>query len=90
VNLPPDGDGRVRTVPVQISDAEGNTYPAASIAAVYRQFGRDAPVPLPVEGGGLDLFGRTAPLEDGNAFRVNYAGPARPPDRVDRSSPCLR
>ena len=79
VNLPPDGDGRVRTVPVQISDAEGNTYPAASIAAVYRQFGRDAPVPLPVEGGGLDLFGRTAPLEDGDTFRINYAGPARPP-----------
>ena len=78
VNLPPDGDGRVRTVPAQISDTDGNTYSAASVAAVYRQFGRDAPVPLSIEGGELDLFGRTAPLEDGAAFRINYAGPARP------------
>jgi len=78
VNLPPDGDGRVRTVPVQITDKEGNAYPAASVAAVYRQFGRDTPSPLPIRGGKLDLFGRTAPLEDGAGLRINYAGAARP------------
>ena len=79
VNLPPDGDGRVRTVPAQIRNADGDTYPAVSLAAVYRQFGRDVPSPLPVQGGELDLFGRTVPLEDGKAFRINYAGPARSP-----------
>lgn len=77
VNLPPDGDGRVRTVPVQITDAEGNTYPSAALASVYLQFGRDVPSPLPLEGDGLDLFGRTAPLETGAEFRVNYVGPVR-------------
>ena len=78
VNLPPDGDGRVRTVPVQISDRDGNSYPSAALASVYLQFGRDVPSPLPLEGDELDLFGRTAPLEAGAEFRVNYVGPARP------------
>lgn len=78
VNLPPDGDGRVRKVPVQITDREGHAYPAASVATVYRQFGRDVPNPLPIEGGELDLFARSAPLEDSARLRVNYAGPARP------------
>ncbi|HSP56237.1 MAG TPA: adenylate/guanylate cyclase domain-containing protein, partial [Dehalococcoidia bacterium] len=44
-------------------------------------FGRDVPSPLPIKGNELDLFGRTAPLERGKAFRINYAGPARPADQ---------
>ncbi|MFQ5473442.1 MAG: CHASE2 domain-containing protein, partial [Dehalococcoidia bacterium] len=67
-------DGRVRHVPLSIRDPEGVEIPAMALAAVYRQFGRTPPTPIPFEGSSLDLFGRTVPLEDGQTMRINYVG----------------
>lgn len=73
-NLLTDDDGRVRTLPLAIQDSDGNELPAMSLAATYMQFGRDVPEPGPIEGGELELFGRTVPLEQGDAMRINYVG----------------
>ena len=73
-NLINGDDGRVRHVPLSIRDQEGVEIPAMSLAAVYLQFGRTPPSPIPFDGGSLDLFGRTVPLEDGRTMRINYVG----------------
>jgi len=73
-NLLTDDDGRVRTVLIAISDPDGTELPSMSLAATYMQFGRDVPESIPFEGDELELFGRTVPLEEGDAMRINYAG----------------
>ena len=73
-NLYTDGDGRVRSLPLAVYDAKRNELPAMTLAATYMQFGREPPSPVPFEGGELDLFGRTVPLENGRIMRINFAG----------------
>ena len=73
-NLITGDDGRVRHVPFSIRNAAGDEIPAMTLAAVYLQFGREPPSPIPFDGNSLDLFGRTVPLEDGQTMRINYVG----------------
>jgi len=69
-----DGDGRVRSVPLSVSDVGGQTYTSVSLAAVYRQFGRQVSGKIAFSGDRFDLFGRTVPLGEHETLRINYVG----------------
>lgn len=56
VNFPPDSDGVLRRVPVVVSDSEGQTYPALSIAAIFAQTERAVPDALVEEEGNIRIL----------------------------------
>jgi adenylate cyclase len=41
---------------------------------MYLQFGSEVPAAIDASGGSLSLFGRTIPLEEHGAMRINYSG----------------
>ena len=73
-NLITDGDGRVRRVPLSVTDDSGQTFTSLSLAAMYRQFGRPLPEKLDVSGDELDAFGRSVPFDQNKTLRVDYVG----------------
>ena len=73
-NIVSDADGRVRRVPLVVSDVNGREFPAMSLAALYLQFGRQPPSVLETDGNKLEVLGRTVPLEDHRTMRINYVG----------------
>lgn len=76
VNFTPDGDGRMRRVPLAVGVTEGTQLPSYSLAAVYAQFGRTPPETYDLSGDEVQLFGRDVPIDDEGTVRVNYVGDA--------------
>lgn len=76
VNFTPDGDGRMRRVPLAVAETEGSELPSYGLAAVYAQFGRTPPETYDLSGDEVDLFGREVPIDEDGTVRVNYVGGA--------------
>ena len=74
VNLPADGDGVVRRVPLMVADAAGRQYPALALAAFYRAFRQPVPDTLDSHEGTVRLINREAPLTGHATLRINYVG----------------
>ena len=74
VNVLTDTDGKVRLLPLAVRDQDGNQYPALSVAAMSLQFERTPPDTFDFADDTLDLFGRTVPVEQHSALRINYIG----------------
>jgi adenylate cyclase len=72
-NLTPDRDGTVRRLPLFIQDADGDTYPAISLATLQTLFSLPGLEELPPAGGNVHLLGRDIPLDSTYRLRVNFA-----------------
>ena len=73
-NVLTDSDGRVRRLPLVIRGDDGEQYPSLALIAFYLQFGLTPPDTFDLAENGLDLPGRTVPLEDYFSLRINYVG----------------
>ncbi|MDY6916867.1 MAG: adenylate/guanylate cyclase domain-containing protein [Chloroflexota bacterium] len=73
-NVMPDGDGVMRRVPLVVESAEGETYPALNVAAIYTHFSKTVPEVLEASGGALRLVGRDVPVDGTGSMRINYVG----------------
>jgi adenylate cyclase len=75
VNVAPDGDGVVRRLPLVVSDAVGESYPAfaLSVLDIYL-YAWDLPEAYVAEGGTLELLGRSIPVDSAKGMRINYVG----------------
>lgn len=72
-NVPPDGDGVVRRLPLQVADRSGNRYPAFALAVMHRFFSRQVPVDLEAKDGAVHLLQRDVPIDGRMATRINFA-----------------
>jgi adenylate cyclase len=73
---PEDADGVVRRMPLAVLDTAGHEYPSLAVTAMSLHFSRAPPENLTPAGGGVSLLGRTVPLTEGNAMRINFVGGA--------------
>lgn len=73
-NVMPDGDGVTRRIPLLIETAEGETYPALTVATLYTHFGKVLPATFDVSDGVMHLLGRDVPVDGAASMRINYVG----------------
>ncbi|MDP2949639.1 MAG: adenylate/guanylate cyclase domain-containing protein, partial [Chloroflexota bacterium] len=74
VNLVLDSDGRVRRIPLMVSDVGGTKYPSLSLAALYLLLRQPLPASLESSGDHLKVLERSVPLENSMTMRVNWVG----------------
>jgi adenylate cyclase len=73
-NVVPDGDGTVRRLPLIIVDASsGQTYPALTLAVIYRLFAMPLPQEYVLEDGVVNLVARDVPVDTLYRLRVNFS-----------------
>jgi len=73
---PEDADGVVRRMPLAVLDAAGHEYPSLAVTALFLHFSRPPPENLTAARGSVTLAGRSVPLTEGNAMRINFVGGA--------------
>jgi len=71
-NISPDPDGTVRYLPLVITDTNGQTYPAFSLAVLHAMFAAKLPQEYSRQDGVLHLLDRDIPVDTRYRFRINY------------------
>ncbi len=78
-NIIPDRDGKVRRLPLAISDTTGKQYPSFSLAALYTMASMPLPETYVRESGNLKLLLRDVPVDKAYNLRIDFA--PQPGDR---------
>lgn len=73
VNIVPDPDGKVRRIPLIVRQADGNTYPSLSVAALYTLFHKPLSVSYPLSNSKLNLLMRDIPVDSSYFMLLNYS-----------------
>jgi len=71
-NISPDPDGTVRRLPLVITDSNGQTYPAYSLAVLHALFAAPPPQEYSRQDGVLHLLDRDIPVDTHYRFRINF------------------
>lgn len=74
VNVVPDGDGKLRRIPLVATDAAGDEYPALLLAMLYNFFVTPLPDDYLIQNGSLHLLDRDIPVDGKSRMRINFAG----------------
>ena len=75
-NVVPDGDGVLRRVPLVVTDAAGEEYPALLVAMLHNFFVTPLPDDYVVQNGSLHLLDRDIPVDGKSQMRINFvSGP---------------
>jgi adenylate cyclase len=78
-NIIPDRDGKVRRLPLVISNTAGKQYPSFSLAVLYTMASMPLPTTYVRENGNLNLLLRDVPVDKANNMRIDFD--PRPGDR---------
>jgi adenylate cyclase len=73
VNIIADPDGKVRRVPLIVTQARGNTFPGLSLAVLHTLFLKPLPEFYDLNQGKLNMFSREIPVDASYFLRLNYA-----------------
>ncbi|OGO07746.1 MAG: hypothetical protein A2Y92_03020 [Chloroflexi bacterium RBG_13_57_8] len=73
VNIMPDSDGKVRSLPLAVRDIAGEYQPSFSLAVLYTMASMPLPDAYVREKGSLYLLLRDVPVDSAYRMRVNYA-----------------
>ena len=76
VNIIPDRDGKVRSLPMVVMDSDGNYYPSFGLAVLYAMASTPLPDTWVRENGSLRLLLRDVPVDSGYRLLVNYSAEA--------------
>lgn len=71
-NLSPDPDGRVRRLPLVITDSGGQAYPAYSLAVLHTLFAVPLPQAYQRQEGALHILDRDIPVDANYLLRINF------------------
>jgi adenylate cyclase len=71
-NVVPDGDGKVRRLPLIVKSSSGQIYPSLTLAVLYREFSMTLPQEYPLENGSVYLVGRNVPVDASYNLRINF------------------
>jgi adenylate cyclase len=72
-NVVPDGDGKVRRLPLIVKSSSGQVYPSLTLALLYREFSMPLPQEYPLEDGAVNLLSRDVPVDASYRLRINFA-----------------
>jgi adenylate cyclase len=72
VNIVPDADGKIRRIPLIVSQAEGRTYPALSLAMLHALFNKPLPDSYPLQNQAVSLLSRDIPVDDSYFMRLSF------------------
>ncbi len=72
VNMYPDHDGKLRRVPLVIFDADGNPYPAFSVAVLHALFSMPPPADYTLHNHTVYIAARRVPVDGDYNLRVNF------------------
>jgi len=78
-NIIPDRDGKVRRLPLAISDTAGQQYPSFSLAVLYTMASMPLPETYTRENGNLNLLLREVPVDKAYNLRIDFS--PQPGDR---------
>ena len=78
-NIIPDRDGKVRRLPLVISDTAGKQYPSFSLAVLYTMASMPLPGTYARENGKLNLLLRDVPVDKAYNLRIDFS--PQPADR---------
>jgi len=73
VNIIPDLDGKVRSLPLMIEDAAGQPYPSFSLAVLYTMASMPRPETYTRQDGALHLLARDVPVDSRDQLRIDYS-----------------
>ncbi len=74
-NVLPDGDKKVRRMPLVAKDTTGQSYPALSLAVLHAHFFHESPPEdYPIEGGAIHFLTWDIPVDASGCMRINYTG----------------
>ncbi len=73
VNIIPDRDGKVRSLPLVVTDVAGHNYPSFGLAMLYTMVSMPLPDTYPREKGSLRLLLRDVPVDSSYRLRINYS-----------------
>jgi adenylate cyclase len=76
VNIIPDRDGKVRSLPLVVRDSTGQYYPSFGLATLYTLFSMPLPDSYIRQKGALNLLARDVPVDSGYHLRINYSAEA--------------
>jgi adenylate cyclase len=76
VNIIPDHDGKVRSLPLLVKDNAGHFYPSFSLAVLHTLFSIPFPEEYNRQNGSLHLLARDIPVDSGYRLRINYSAEA--------------
>ena len=72
-NVVPDGDGRVRRLPLIVKSSSGQVYPSLTLAILYRLFSMPLPQEYLLENGTLNVLARDIPVDTSYCLRINFS-----------------
>jgi adenylate cyclase len=72
-NVVPDGDGKVRRLPLIVKSSSGQVYTSLTLALLYREFSTPLPQEYPLEDGAVNLLYRDVPVDASYRLRINFA-----------------
>jgi adenylate cyclase len=72
-NVVPDGDGKVRRLPLIVKSSSGQVYPSLTLAVLYREFNMPLPQEYPLEDGAVNLLYRDVPVDTSYSLRINFS-----------------
>ena len=72
-NIIPDRDGKVRRLPLVISDTAGQQYPSFSLAVLYTMASMTLPDSYVRENGNLYLLSRDVPVDKASNLRIDFS-----------------
>jgi len=73
VNVVPDGDGKVRQLPLIVKSSSGQVYPSLTLAVLYRLFSMPLPQEYVLQNGAVNLLARDIPVDASYFLRINFA-----------------
>jgi CHASE2 domain-containing sensor protein len=72
-NVVPDGDGKVRRLPLIVKSSSGQIYPSLTLAVLHRLFSMPLPQEYPLQNGAVNLLARDVPVDTSYRLRINFA-----------------
>jgi adenylate cyclase len=72
-NVVPDGDGKVRRLPLIVNSSSGQVYPSLTLAALYELISTPLPQEYPLEDGAVNLLARDVPVDASYRLRINFS-----------------
>jgi adenylate cyclase len=73
VNIIPDRDGKVRSLPLVIKDTAGQPYPSFGLAVLHTLFSMPLPDSYTRQEGSLHLLARDIPVDSRYQLRIDYS-----------------
>jgi adenylate cyclase len=73
VNISPDHDGKVRRIPLVISDNLGQDYPSFDLAILHTLFSMPLPQEYSTQDHKLHLLARSIPVDSSYRLRINFS-----------------